>query len=687
MNIIKYLPLLVYFLLSLGQNLISEDVLSIYKSDSAYFKLEPIDVTASRILNSNPISVTIIGKSELELSHPNSPLNNAFRNTPGLFALSDFNNVQDARISIRGFGSRSNFGIRGIKILIDGIPESTPDGQGQMDNISINYIDKINIFRGPTSLLFGNASGGAINLISKQPENRNFFEASMIINSFYDRSLTFLINRKNNILNWNLQTDIQYLKGHRDHSSALNSILNLQLKIKTKYFETFQISINYLNNPYALDPGALTLEQKNFNRTAARLENQLFDSRESVIQNKFTISAEKFINNKTIIKTNIWTIDRYFENKLPFQDGGQVALKRRYYGIISKFIHHFSIGRIDNKILIGTEINNQYDTRKRFDNLLGNRGDIAYRAKENFLMKALFFQHKMTLKNHYTFACIRYDNNQTIFKNQLINNDSLDYQIKHKNISPLFGYKYKLNRKIFFFTNYSTHFETPTLYELGNNIILSKQFEFISELKPQTNSSGELGILFQNNELEHAEAIFFISRSENEIVPYEIENEPGRSYYKNVGITERNGIELALRKNIIPGFNLKYVHTLTNFKFKDYNNDGINLSGNYLPLIPRQFGKLNLLFHTKRDFNINLEIYYAGKYFFDDINNTFQKPYLLTNIKIKRKFKLYGLNPEIFCYINNVFNIEYNSNIRMNAWGGRYYEPGPTRNYSIGFQI
>ena len=161
--------------------------------DSIYFKLDPIDVTAFRKSYLNPISETLISGDRIETFKVSSSLNTVLRNVPGLFALSDFNNAQDSRISIRGFGARSNFGIRGIKILVDGIPESTPDGQGQVDNISADYFDQICILRSSTSILFGNASGGAISFSSKTPKNYNFTKHSFIVNSLNDIDLMYFI--------------------------------------------------------------------------------------------------------------------------------------------------------------------------------------------------------------------------------------------------------------------------------------------------------------------------------------------------------------------------------------------------------------------------------------------------------------------------------------------------------------
>ena len=155
----RYIAIFLLTTVSYGIDLKKGEKQYVSEIDSIYFKLDPIDVTAFRKSYLNPISETLISDDRIETYKVSSSLNTLLRNVPGLFALSDFNNAQDSRISIRGFGTRSNFGIRGIKILVDGIPESTPDGQGQVDNISADYFDQICILRSSTSILFGNASG------------------------------------------------------------------------------------------------------------------------------------------------------------------------------------------------------------------------------------------------------------------------------------------------------------------------------------------------------------------------------------------------------------------------------------------------------------------------------------------------------------------------------------------------
>ena len=146
----------------------------------------------------------------------------------------------------------------------------------------------------------------------------------------------YFINRSKRYLDWNIQTNIENQKGYRDHSASQSIIFNSQLKYRWKYFENFILSFNHLYSPYALDPGGLTSTQNIDNPKMARMENQLYDAGESVIQSKLSLRTEKYFDNKILMKTDLWFLHRTFDNKLPFEGGGQVDLVRNYYGINSK---------------------------------------------------------------------------------------------------------------------------------------------------------------------------------------------------------------------------------------------------------------------------------------------------------------------------------------------------------------
>ena len=327
--------------------------------------------------------------------------------------------------------------------------------------------------------------------------------------------------------------------------------------------------------------------------------------------------------------------------------------------------------------MFGIEMNNLFDSRKRYDNLTGIRGNMVYNSDEKFLMGASYLQCQATFDNHQLYFGARIDYNQIKLKDNFFESDSLDNKSVYKNLTPLFGYRYQFNEKLASFVNYTTHFETPTLYEIGNS----------SELNPQHSVVGEIGFISEGDRSEYSEIVLFKSKTTSEIIPFEMENEPGRSYFENAGSTTREGLELSLRKNITQKSNLQFIHTFTNYRFVNFNSNGNVLNGNYFPAIPRYFGKLNFLNELNKNTEFDLEIYYAGKVFLDDNNTSSTSNYMLASLNVKRKLILFDRHATIFCYIENIFNTPYSSNIRMNAWGGRFFEPGPTRRYSIGIKF
>ena len=164
------------------------------KIDTLYFEFKPMHVTAYPLNNTNlnvPLAVSSIGKKYFQYGQKQSALNEALLPVPGLFAMNAENFSQDLRVAIRGFGARAPFGIRGIRILVDGIPETTPDGQAQVDNIDLGFISRAEVFRGSSSALFGNASGGMINLISELPSHTSFYEASLTAGQFGYQKVQF----------------------------------------------------------------------------------------------------------------------------------------------------------------------------------------------------------------------------------------------------------------------------------------------------------------------------------------------------------------------------------------------------------------------------------------------------------------------------------------------------------------
>lgn len=653
--------------------------------DSINYFFDPVDVTGKKDVSKYLFSKTKIDNNSIQNSSPSISINKIIRRVPGIFTLSEFNFAQDARISIRGNGIRSPFGIRGIKILTDDISESTPDGQAQLDNIDLNYFNNINVYRGSASPLFGNASGGAINFISIMPSRKNTMNYKFMVDSHRSNAMNYFINRTYKFIDWNFSMTRQNYIGYRNHSSMLSNIFNSKIILKLKKLGFFSIHLNHLNTPYAFDPGSLNKNQKYQNPLSAGEKNVLYDSKESVVQTKISISNYKKLKSNIISKQNIWFVDRYFKNKLPFYDGGQVKLNRYYMGINSKYIYSFNSDNFDYNLLLGFELSNQKDKRKRYDNIYGTRGILIYNALESFLNYGTFAQLKILMDKIIVFSSLRYDNSKINFNN--FENKVSSFKKNYHSFSPTFGINYEITQKFRFFTNYSTHFDTPTLGEIGNNVSIADKIKNDINLSPQVSKSFEFGLNLEMGKSDNLELVLFASELNNEIIPYEIEDEPGRSYYRNAGITHRYGTEVSISKVLSKNISINSMNSFSNFKFIKYIVGDSNFNGNSLPLVPPYFGFFDIQWNDNSSFIASIECHLSDRFFLNDINDTETNRFYLIDFSFGKKITVQKTKIGLRVRVNNCLNTSYDSNLRLNAYGGRYYEPGPKRNYSIYFKI
>ena len=652
-------------------------------NDTIKYILDPIYVTGIKNKLFSILSGTAISKEDFEITTSGIAINNIIKKVPGIFALGEHNFAQDTRLSIRGNGLRSSFGIRGIKILSDGIPETTPDGQGQLDNIDIFYYEQVYISKGSISALFGNASGGSVDFITKEPMDSKIQKGRFFTNSYGTSVISYMLNRRNNIMKWNFCFTRQQFNGHRDHSSMLATIINSQVLFEWKNLANVKLHLNYLHSPYALDAGALNQQQSRTDFTMARPENINYDSKEEVYQNKVSLKFDSYYSSFLRFKIKLWSTFRNFENKLPFQNGGQVDLIRDYWGASVKSTFQFKLKMIELKTLLGFESGNQDDERKRYDNLLGQRGEMVYDANERFNYFASYFQTSIQYHDIKLFTGVRYDLSLVKFKNNANSIYNPDFKRSFDSLSPIIGFNYKYKQTINIYCNYSTHFDIPTLYELGNNVA---EEESNITLEPQLSRSEEFGVKFNNETLIGLIEIYN-SKIKNEIIPFEVQDEPGRFYYRNAGETIRKGAEFSFSKKFKDVVIIKYLYSISDLRFVNYQTDEINRSGNFLPLNPQNINYVDINWNLNKNYFFKIDFYRVGKIYLNDQNTDHTKPYQLINVHFKKEVKFKQRPIEITFSINNLIGIRYYSNLRANAYGNRFYEPAPGRNFSLGFMF
>ena len=633
-------------------------------------------IVKSTKINSNkkevPLSVSIKNFRDEKNYNSQSSFSDFTSNIPGLFSSSSNNFSQDLRISIRGFGARSAFGIRGIKLIVDGIPETTPDGQSQLDNLPLGLISSVEILRGPNANLYGNSSGGVISINTITKSSEKHYRYSGIFGAYQYQSL-----QRTRISDWNSSSlivhyDKRRSNGYRDLGGYKSNILNL------KYINDLNINnkivwqINYTDSPYAYDAGGLTLSEVENDRRQARKNNIDYDTYEKVKHLKTGVSWSHKRNENSYFDSYFFYQKRDFFTKLPFNFGGIISLDRDYYGFGTKYTKKYYRDNRNRTLVLGLDYLNQSDDRKRYKNDFGVQGEMTFDQIEQFKSTGLYMLSQINYDSGLLIRYgIRYDIND-------IGVDSSSSIILDK-LNPSIGLSYKFNSNDNVFFSFGTSFETPTLNELSNN----PNGEGLNDnLKPSSSLNYEIGWRKAVSNLT-LEAIAYVISSENEILPYELEQFPGKNFYQNVGSTSRYGLELNSQLSF-KGGRINFSYTLSKNKFDDFIIDNNNLEDNLIPGIPSQMFDLDLIFKLSRGRSLIISNRLIGERYADNANETLISSYNLLNVKYSKEI---FSNSEIFIGVNNTFNQEYFDNIRINAFGKRYYEPAPKRNFYFGINL
>jgi iron complex outermembrane receptor protein len=647
--------------------------------------LDEIVVSATRIESSVrdvARSISIVDKERIQNGTQQLGIDEALAGVPGLYMQNRYNFAQDLRISLRGFGARSSFGIRGIRIIVDGIPETLPDGQGGIDSIDIGSAQSIEVLRGPASSLYGNASGGVISIISELGNSPPFVEGRIAAGDFDYQQYQLKAGGEIGSADYLFNVSRTEIDGYRDHSKFEGSIVNTKLAIPLGENDKLTFALNHSDQPEAQDPGGINAAQAATDPTSARDRNVLFDAGESLSQQRFGVVYERdrASGNLTLRNHYVW---RDFANRLPFTDGGSVDLDRFFYG----FGVQYSLGDMlpDNLILtFGADLDRQDDDRKRYDNNEGVLGALVFDQNERVDSTGIFVNGRFAISDAWALlAGLRYDELSYDVTDRFLADGDDSGQLDFDEVSPSFAINYSMDSGVLF-ASYSSSFETPTTTELANP---DGSGGFNSSLVAQTADNFELGFKKSNENLYYEIAVFTIDL-EDELIPYELPAFPGRTFFVNAGSSKRDGIETALSWKNGSGFQVDASYTWSDFKFESFVDDnGNDFSGNQLPGLPRQFGYLGMSYYTDGGFSGTVETIYSGDLYANNANTVDVSSYTVVNLRLGYDFQNGNWLFRPYVGLNNLFDEAYNSNIRINAFGGRYFEPAPTRNFYAGVVV
>jgi iron complex outermembrane receptor protein len=650
-------------------------------SQDKFSELDEIEVTATRLdstLLRSSRSVSVVGKEDIQNATQLLAMDEILAGVPGLYMQNRYNFSQDLRVSLRGFGARSAFGIRGIKVIVDGIPETLPDGQAGVDSIDLGSASRIEVIRGPSSSNFGNASGGVIAIETETGSDPGFIQTTIATGDLGYSKFQLKSGGKTENMNYLINFSKQELDGYREHSVSEGSLMNAKFGFNLSEIDRLKLSLNYTDQPKSQDPGGINLSQVNTNRKSARDRNLSYDSGESLNQKRIGLVYERDHSSGLLTVRNYY-VTRDFSNKLPFKNGGSVNIDREFYGFGMQY--QFGESLPENfSLTTGFDTDRQDDDRKRFNNDSGKLGSMSFDQQEKVSSNGLFVQSRYDLGNWSISSGIRYDEVKFDITDRFLSNGDDSGEIEFDAVSPSFGLNYVMENASIF-ASMSSSFETPTTTELANP---DASGGFNALLKPQEASNIEIGYKSVKNDIYHEIAVFNIDLND-ELVPYELEEFPGRTFYSNVGKSTRKGIESLLSWSVKPNLTVDASYTYSDFSFDSFvDKNNKDFSGSKLPGLPESFAYFGIRFENESGLNMNFNLNYSGDLFANNANSVKVQAYTVSNFRLS--YNINKRNWKILPYMgmNNIFDTEFNSNIRINAFGSRYYEPAPERNSYLG---
>lgn len=676
--------------------------------DTSFYETEEVVITGTRTekkIIDIPYSVNRIDQTQWQSTRKQA-VNEVLNFVPGVFFQSRYGN-HDVRISIRGFGSRSNSGIRGVRILLDGIPESEPDGQTRIEAIDFTAIGKIEVVKGNSSSLYTNAPGGVINFLSDIDFTKNFALSDNDFGSYGLMKNAVKVGINSDNLRFMLTASNETYEGYRQHSNEYQSRVNMTLLTEVSPKTTLKVFGYYVNGLIKL-PGSQTLNEfyaDPFSSDATTLARDL-----KRITKKGRIGVT-FNTRFGKDDSNIIELTGYGTIKdLHRTDSRYRIFSRSGLGASFKYINYATIAERHNEFTVGGDFFYQGGPMNYFDNVNGQKGDISKAILNEQLGNLGFYlldQYSIIPgKMDFMFSA-RYD--RVNYTSEDWQNSAADTSRLFEKITPKVALNYKLTPKIAVYTSFGLGFDTPANNELDNYPSSSNggRTTINPDLKAQNSTNFEFGIKGSSHGIDNlyftntfAEATFFHSIIENEIVPFVYDN---AFFYRNAGKTRRYGLEAGFNTDIVKGLTLKTAYTFSKFQYLEYQALIINpspftettedYSNNIVPSVPEhQFsGELGYSRSFAKYYSafIKGNLRYVGSMFVNDKNVDSLKTsdYLLLGAQIGFAVNYKGLNVTAYAGVDNIGDKKYVSFININDMGGRFYEAGPLRNFFGGLKI
>ena len=670
--------------------------------DTATTQLVPVVVEVGRGPHRSPLdlpfAVTVQSPDSSRPGQRHLSLDETLLLIPGLTVSNRNNPSQDPRISIRGFGARSAFGVRGIRVLRDGIPLTLPDGQTPVDYLDLESVGRVEVMRGSASSLYGNAGGGVVDLRTSEPSPGGVSGAARLSRGAFGSSrLVGKAGGTARSLGYQANVVRTESDGYRDYSRQrmTNGFARVALDRSNG---SYALEWMGMDTPVAQSPGALTRAQFESNPRLADPLSVRKSARKAVTQSQFGLTGRRSVARGEI-EASAYAGTRSLDNPLTF---AIVDVGRAAAGGSVRASLPVALFSTDHRLTFGADVQRQNDVRRNFTNCNDiprptaptatcpnpgvERGTVTLNQREIISSVGTYLRDELALGERYILtASARADAVRFRVKDRLITGTNPDDSGRRllDAVSPMVGILGRLSATHSAYANVSTAFETPTATELGNRPTGTGGIN--NELEPQRSTTYEVGVKGVGESGLQYDAALFATAVHDELIPFDIPASGGRRYFRNAGSTSRRGIELGIGASV-RAVEVGGAYTYANYRFKDFTVDTAHYAGKRIPGIPRQVLQGSAVLRTSVA-TLVTEALLADRMAVNDANSESSPGYAVLNARIVATGILGHAGAELSVGAQNLFNRRYVSSVSVNAAGGKFYEPGSRRSAYVGVTL
>lgn len=635
---------------------------------------EAIVVTILRdsvLLVETPRAVTILDAERTRRARPGAGLAETMRGIPGVRVEDRASEALDERIVVRGFGARAGFGVRGVRVVVDGIPATMPDGQTTLTHVDPRTVDRIEAARGPAGAAWGNASGGAISLETRDPPAGRLARATALRGGFGTWRLEASAGDGRGDAGWRVDASRVEADGHRAFGGS--EITRTGARWRREGWEV----VTSLARWDARNPGGLPDSLRGVDPSAAFPFNVVQRTGEEGTHGQVGTTWRR-AGELADLEVGGWVLGREIDNPIPpaVVDLGRVAAG-------SRGIARGSLGT-GVRWAVGAEVGFQRDRRRNFANEAGERGARTLDQIERVGDLGLWGRVRVDRGSRIAAtAALRYDRTRFEADDRLTGpgetDDSGERSMDAWN--PTAGILVRLAPGAQAWASVATAFETPTTSELANRPDGSGGFD--PDLDPQRAWTVEAGLRIRRSRVA-GEAVAFRTAVDDALVQFQVADQPARDFFRNAGSALHRGVEVAGRIGLSGGVTARLAYAWIEAEFDRFRTPEGRFDGHEIPGVRPHRLDASLTW-VSGPWLAELEFRSASRVAVDDANTSFSDGWTVIDARVDAGNLAWGpLRIDPFGGVTNLFDASWDTAVVPNAFGGRFFEPGPGRAFYAG---